>query len=306
MIKTVEPWNKLNDAQRQSYAKADRVWNGWRSAEEEAYGFYRDRLPEFDAVLDASWAKWSYTSKKDEILGVNHSVKSYNVKPPRDFPLFLGVSHAHSRFLSQQLHIPVRTQWNPVDVDAIPMQRDKSERLLSLNRVMPTKGIHYFLDVCEKTKAKGDVAGDDSTLVPDQGYVNMVKQRCAKSANVVYHGLVSDAERVKLLQNAKATLCFVDGGYQEVFGMQAVESLAAGTPVIAADSWGFSDTIQDGVTGFIIKNIDEAVKRVTEVMDGTVRFDPAVCRASAERFARGPIAQRLEKTLKSVQRGCRW
>ncbi|HKT21227.1 MAG TPA: glycosyltransferase [Nitrososphaerales archaeon] len=306
LIETVEPWNKLNPAQQQAYGKADRVWNGWRAHEEEAYGFYKDRLGEFDLVSDHTWAKWAMMSKKETVIGTCHSVKSYNARPPREFALFTGVSRGHSRFLSAQLHTPVRTFWNPVDIDAIPLQKDKSDRFLSLNRVMPTKGIHFFIDVLEKAHAKGDIAGDDSQLVPDQVYVQNIRQRCARSACANYIGLVSDADRVKLLQNAKALLCFVDGGYQEVFGLQAVEALAAGTPVIAAESWGFMDTIVNGENGFLCKTPDEVVKRMGEIMDGTVKFDPEKCRASVAKFSKQESAKRAEGLFRSVVSGCRW
>jgi len=306
LMETVEPWNKLNEAQQKQYGKADRVWNGWRAQEEEAWGMYKDRPGAYDVVGDMSWSKWSYLSRKEEIVGTCHSIKPYNVKPPREYPMFAGVSRGHSRFLAKEMHQPVRTLWNPVDLDEIPMERQKGDRILSLNRIMPQKGIHYFIDVCEKLKVKGDIAGDDSTLVPDQGYVQMIKQRVAKSAQVTYHGLVDDKKRVSLLQNAKALLCFIDAGYQEIFGLQAVEALAAGTPVIAARTWGFEDTVEQGKTGFLCSTVDEAVDATSSIMLGTVNLRAEDCRKGAEEFSRQKCAKLYERVFQRVKDGCRW
>jgi glycosyltransferase involved in cell wall biosynthesis len=266
LIRTVEGWERLNPAQQKQYADKDGLqrefngmkWfaklnNGWRAQEQEAFDFYKDRLKEFDVVGDHSWSKWSYTTDKQEIVGHCHSMKSYNT-PPRKQSMLAGVSRGHSRFLTAQMHVPVQAVWNPVNLDDYQLVSAKTDRVLSLNRIMPQKGIHVFVSAMDEIGAKADVAGDDFKLVPDQGYVQKVKQACAKSANVVYHGLVDDRKRKKLLEDAKCLVCLTDMGYQEVFGLSCVEALASGTPVVAADTWGFADIIENGKNGFIIKD----------------------------------------------------
>ena len=87
LIETVPSWDSLNPAQQQAYAKSDRLWNGWRAHEEAAYRMYEADISKFDIVLDMSWSKWSYTSKKDEIIGLCHSMYQYNTPPPREIPM---------------------------------------------------------------------------------------------------------------------------------------------------------------------------------------------------------------------------
>ena len=319
LIETVPSWDSLNQAQMQRYSQTDgierewngrkwlgRTWNGWRKHEEEAYLMYKDKIGKFDVVGDASWAKWSYMSKKDEIVGTCHSIKSYMNKPPRDYAMLAGVSHGHARFLTKDLRTPVRAILNPVNVEEFQVIRQKTDRILSLNRIMPQKGIHHFVAMCDKEKFKADVAGDDSTLVPDQGYVTNIKQRCAKSSNIVYHGLISDGKRKQLLEDAKCLVCFIDFGYQEIFGISAVEALSAGTPVVAARSWGFEDIIEDGKTGFLCNTAEEVTMAVTKIVEGKVRLDPMDCRKGAERFSTKERSKVYARVLESVIRGCRW
>jgi glycosyltransferase involved in cell wall biosynthesis len=62
-----------------------------------------------------------------------------------------------------------------------------------------------------------------------------------------------------------------------------MEALAVGTPVIAYRSGALPDIIEDGVTGFLVDNVEQmadAIRRVDQIR-------PEDCRAAAEkRFSR--------------------
>jgi glycosyltransferase involved in cell wall biosynthesis len=69
----------------------------------------------------------------------------------------------------------------------------------------------------------------------------------------------------------------------EEFGLVAVESQAAGRPVIARRGGGALETIIDGVTGrFWSGGADELAQAVLEFDDAAV--DPAACVRNADRF----------------------
>jgi len=305
LIETVPSFDTLSNEEKQRLGKEDRLWNNWRRHEELAFDLYKDKIAENDVVMDLSWSKWSYSTRKDEILGILHSIQQFQSNPPREFPLLCGVSKGHARFLTAKMHKAHRVVWNPVNVDEFTVREKKEDRILSLNRIMPTKGIHLFLDVVEKCRVKADVVGDDSMLVPDQNYVSMIKERCKKSAFAVYWGLVDDATRARKLQEAKATVCMKDGGYEEIFGLMAVESLACGTPVVALDSWGFQDILTKE-TGVLCKSVDEVASAVNKIMSGELVFKAEDCRKQAEFFKRANICRMLEQTLKAVASGSRW
>ena len=46
-----------------------------------------------------------------------------------------------------------------------------------------------------------------------------------------------------------------------------IESMACGTPVIAYDCGSVPEVMEDGVTGFIVRDLDDAVKGVNRIRD---------------------------------------
>ena len=84
---------------------------------------------------------------------------------------------------------------------------------------------------------------------------------------IQYVGSVGPAERDKLLGGASALLHLIH--FDEPFGLSMVEALACGTPVIATRRGSVPEVIQDGVNGFTVQNVDEAVtaiERLGEVL----------------------------------------
>ena len=75
--------------------------------------------------------------------------------------------------------------------------------------------------------------------------------------------------------------------WHEPFGLVAVESLAAGTPVIAWRMGALPEIIDDGVSGFLVEDVAGAIGSVELVGD----LDRDVCRTIAEaRFADSVMA----------------
>jgi len=62
----------------------------------------------------------------------------------------------------------------------------------------------------------------------------------------------SDQERDDLLKNARA---FLFASVDEEFGIAPVEAMGFGTPVIAYDSGGLKETVTQGVSGFLFKQL---------------------------------------------------
>src|SRR5207344_1865623 len=97
------------------------------------------------------------------------------------------------------------------------------------------------------------------------------------------------------LGNAQALLFPID--WPEPFGLVMIEALACGTPVIAWRNGSVPEIIEEGRTGFIVDNIDDAVRAVRNV----ARLSRADCRASFEdRFDAVCMASNYEKVYHRI------
>jgi glycosyltransferase involved in cell wall biosynthesis len=90
------------------------------------------------------------------------------------------------------------------------------------------------------------------------------------------------------------------GGWPEPFGLVAIESMATGTPVIARRAGALTETIEHGVTGFLVDDVGEAVlalERVRELDRARIR------ELTLERFSPGRMVDEYERAYRQVLAG---
>ncbi|MES2723918.1 MAG: glycosyltransferase family 4 protein [Pseudomonadota bacterium] len=75
---------------------------------------------------------------------------------------------------------------------------------------------------------------------------------------IQFIGEIGDDEKSAFLGGADALLFPID--WPEPFGLVMIEAMACGTPVVAYACGSVPEVIEDGVTGFIVRNEDEAVE----------------------------------------------
>ena len=83
------------------------------------------------------------------------------------------------------------------------------------------------------------------------------------SGDVEMVGEISDAEKPAFLSGAVGLLMPLD--WPEPFGLVMIEAMACGTPVIAFNRGAVPEIIEEGLTGFIVENEDEAVVAVSRL-----------------------------------------
>ena len=118
---------------------------------------------------------------------------------------------------------------------------------------------------------------------------------------VEFVGEIGEAEKDGFLGGAAALLFPID--WPEPFGLVMVEAMACGTPVVAFRRGSVPEVVRDGVSGFIVGDIDEAVDATERAMrlsrrrvrqDFERRFDVGrMARAYLDVYA-GLIAQDLD------------
>ncbi len=105
-------------------------------------------------------------------------------------------------------------------------------------------------------------------------------------SNVEIRHFVSDKELKKLYAECKG---FITTAKDEDFGMTVIEAQASGKPVIAGDEGGYKETILDGKTGTLIRDIDaltlaKAIKKMgLEIQNEPLKYQD-VSIAQARKF----------------------
>ena len=118
---------------------------------------------------------------------------------------------------------------------------------------------------------------------------------------VDFIGEIGDADKSVFLGGARALLFPID--WPEPFGLVMIEAMACGTPVVAFRRGSVPEVVDDGVTGFIVDDLDDAIRvlgRLDELDRRRVRatFD---ARFSAEAMARSYV-RIYERLLTQEQR----
>lgn len=141
-----------------------------------------------------------------------------------------------------------------------PSENEKI-RFLFVARVMKEKGIDLFLAAAKKiTKEYENVVFDVVGQCDDDAYLEILK-KAQENGEIVYHGLQKDVTPFY-----KQCSCFLyPSYYPEGMSNVLLEAAASGRPVIAADRAGCRETLDDGVTGFLVPvNDEKAVIKATE------------------------------------------
>ncbi len=143
-----------------------------------------------------------------------------------------------------------------IDTDAFSLHRAPGSYLLFFGRIHPDKGTAEAIDVAERLSVPLVVAG----IVQDQRYFDEEIAPRIDGHAVRFVGAVGPAERSEILGGARALLHLI--GFDEPFGYSVVEAMACGTPVIAFRRGSMPELIEDGMTGFLVDDVDGAVAAV--------------------------------------------
>lgn len=160
----------------------------------------------------------------------------------------------------------------PVDVNRFAISEAPKTYYLIGGRIVAYKRFDIVIDAFTKLGIPLKVFGS--------GPAEAALRRRAGS-NIEFLGRISDDERSRLFAGAIAFL----HPHEEDFGITAVESMAAGRPVIAYRRGGALETVIDGVTGTLIDEQSWEELADTVMHFDEKKFNPAVIRAHAETFA---------------------
>jgi glycosyltransferase involved in cell wall biosynthesis len=278
------------------------VLHGTTLGEEEAraYSGYWKRLPNYDAIIDNSWQKWSYALKaegrlKSPILGVLHAPvhTMYQAPPPVEKPCLVAISKDQAIAVAEVLDCEAQVCYNGIDSDFYQnhFHKERNSRYLFLARMSTIKGPHIAVELAQKLKFGLDLVGDDLFTTEPQ-YRDRLK---AASVNgISYIGPQTREQCVEWFTANKALL-HMNLRFREPFGLAPIEAMACGMPVIAFRNGAMSETVKHGETGFLAWNKNEVEELIKADAVSTIK--PDRCREWALQFTVDKMIDRWEELL---------
>jgi glycosyltransferase involved in cell wall biosynthesis len=127
-----------------------------------------------------------------------------------------------------------------------------------LGRIAPEKGIDRAIRIAQHCGVPLKVAA--KVDVTDHDYYDEKIKPMMKSGNVEFIGEINDKDKSEFLSGATALLVPID--WPEPFGLVMIEAMACGTPVIAFNRGSVPEIIEDGLTGYIVEDINGAIGAV--------------------------------------------
>jgi glycosyltransferase involved in cell wall biosynthesis len=162
-----------------------------------------------------------------------------------------------------------------VDPADFPFSADAGDFVAFIGRFAPVKGPHLAIDAACAAGVPIRLAGRPHEGEGEDYHAREMLPRLARPS-VTWIGEVGGAEKYELFAHARATLFPV--AWEEPF---MIESMLAGTPVIAFPLGAAPEVIDQGVTGFLVDDVEGMAAAIRE----SATLDRARCRArAAERF----------------------
>jgi glycosyltransferase involved in cell wall biosynthesis len=133
-----------------------------------------------------------------------------------------------------------------------------------LGRISPEKRVDRAIEIAKQTGIPLKIAAKVDPV--DQEYFETVVEPLLREPLVEYVSEIGESEKDEFLGNAYALLFPID--WPEPFGLAMIEAMACGTPIIAYRQGSIPEVMEEGRTGFIVNELEDAIaaaRRIPEL-----------------------------------------
>jgi len=145
--------------------------------------------------------------------------------------------------------------------DLYTLQPAAGSYLAFLGRISPEKRVDRAIEIARQSGMPLRIAAKVDPV--DRAYFEVVIAPLLRGPGVEWIGEIGEGEKSAFLGGAHALLFPID--WPEPFGLVLAEALACGTPAIAMRRGSVPEVIDDGVTGFVVDDVAQAVAAVSRI-----------------------------------------
>lgn len=155
--------------------------------------------------------------------------------------------------------------------------------LAFLGRISPEKRLDHAITIARAVGMPLKIAAKVDRV--DEKYFHREIAPLLEQPGIEFIGEIDERQKARFLGDAQALLFPID--WPEPFGLVMIEAMSCGTPVLAFRNGSVGEVIEDGVTGYVVDNVEQAICKIgcVQALDrGRVRrrFEQ---RFTAERMA---------------------
>jgi glycosyltransferase involved in cell wall biosynthesis len=166
---------------------------------------------------------------------------------------------------SQRAPLPqanyVATVYHGLPQNMLQKGDGKGGYLAFLGRISPEKAPDAAIRIAAKAGMPLKIAAKVDKV--DQDYFKTQIEPLLSQAHVEFIGEIGEHQKTEFLGNAAALVFPI--AWREPFGLVMIEAMACGCPVIAFENGSVPEVLEDGITGFIVQNENEAADAVRRI-----------------------------------------
>lgn len=185
----------------------------------------------------------------------------------------ISISRDQRRFLPDASWLGTVRHGLPANL--YPFREMPGRYLAFLGRISPEKGPDLAIDIALRAGVPLRIAAKIDRKDRDFFDESIAPRLSAPGIEFIRE--IGEAEKPAFLGGALALVFPVD--WPEPFGLVMIEAMACGTPVIAFRRGAVPEIIEEGISGFMADNVEEAVQAVRKAAD----LDRSLVRAAFER-----------------------
>ncbi|HTK68437.1 MAG TPA: glycosyltransferase family 4 protein, partial [Candidatus Eisenbacteria bacterium] len=207
---------------------------------------------------------------------------------------------------AQREPIP-RANWRATIHHGIPagvarLYPNPGRYLAFVGRVSPEKRVDRAIQIAHRVGLPIKIAAKVDAA--DREYFEDVVRPLLSDPDIDFVGEIAEEDKDAFLGNALALLFPID--WPEPFGLVMIEAMARGTPVIAFAGGSVREVVENGLTGFVVGEISEAVRAVERVssLDREAVRTEFERRFTADRMARDYAELYARQIEERARRAC--